>query len=68
MRRIVNASRRDIENTIDAYIFNERNRRLLCRRMLDGVKLERLAEEFDLSVRQVNTICAQGFKTVTAHL
>ena len=68
MRRIVNASRREVESVIDAYIFNERNRRLLSRRMLDGVTLEKIAEEFDLSVRQVNTICAQGFKTVTAHL
>ena len=35
---------------------SERNRRILERRLIDGVTLERLAEEADLSVSQVKRI------------
>lgn len=49
-------SRSELNHLIDEWIFNERNRRVLKRRLLDGVTFERLAEEFDLSVRQVKTI------------
>ena len=34
----------------------ERNRQILKRRFIDGICFEPLAEEFDLSVRQVKTI------------
>jgi len=46
----------EISRLIDEWIHNERNRRILKRRLLDGIQYERLAEEFDLSVRQVKTI------------
>ena len=46
----------DISRLIDEWIHNERNRKILKRRLLDGIQYERLAEEFDLSVRQVKTI------------
>ena len=49
-------SRAEIEELIDSYIFHERNREILKRRLLDGVCFEPLAEEFDLSVRQVKNI------------
>lgn len=45
-----------IEGLIDEWIFSERDRRLLKRRLLDGITYENLADEFDLSVRQVKTI------------
>lgn len=45
-----------IERLIDEWIFSERDRKLLKRRLLDGITYENLAEEFDLSVRQVKTI------------
>lgn len=50
------ASRDEIEYLIDQYIHNERNRAILKRRLLDGICYEPLAEEFDLSVRQVKNI------------
>lgn len=34
----------------------DRNRRLVARRLFDGVTFERLAEEFGLSPRQTRTI------------
>lgn len=45
-----------IEKLIDEHIHNERDRKILKRRLIDGVILERLAEEFDLSVRQTKSI------------
>lgn len=51
-----NIPRSEVEKIIDEWIFNERNRNLLKRRLLDGVTYERLAEEFDLSTQQVKSI------------
>lgn len=41
---------------IDEHIHSERNRRILKRRLIDGICYEPLAEEFDLSVRQIKSI------------
>lgn len=49
-------SRSQILELIDEWILNERNRAILKRRLIDGVTYERLAEEFDLSVRQIKAI------------
>ena len=67
-KKLQNISRNEIESTIDSWIFNERNRRLLVRRLIDGVTMERLADEFDLSTRHVNTIVRQGTETILAHI
>lgn len=45
-----------ISHLIDEYIHSERNRKILKRRLIDGLTYERLAEEFDLSVRQTKKI------------
>ena len=41
---------------IDEYIHSERDRKILKRRLLDGICYEPLAEEFDMSVRQIKAI------------
>lgn len=41
---------------INEYIHSERDRGILARRLIDGITYERLAEEFDLSVRQTKSI------------
>ena len=41
---------------IDERIHHERNRRILRRRLIDGIRFEPLAEEFDMSVVQVKRI------------
>ena len=46
----------DMQRLIDKYIHSERDRRLLKRRLIDGIYYEPLAEEFELSVRQVKNI------------
>jgi DNA-directed RNA polymerase sigma subunit (sigma70/sigma32) len=57
-----------IEYTIDEWIFNERNRAILKRKLLDGITFERLAEEFDLSTQQVKTIVCKGRRIIQSHL
>lgn len=56
----VDLSRSEIENLIDEWIFSERDRKILKRRLLDGICYEPLAEEFDLSVRQTKNIVYKG--------
>jgi DNA-directed RNA polymerase specialized sigma24 family protein len=46
----------DIANLIDEYVHSERDRAILKRRYIDGICYEPLAEEFDLSVRQIKNI------------
>jgi DNA-directed RNA polymerase specialized sigma24 family protein len=45
-----------IRELISEYIHSERDRAVLNRRLVDGLTFERLAEEFDMSVRQVKNI------------
>ena len=54
-----NLSRSQIERIIDEHVFNEKHRRILKRRWLDGICYEPLAEEVDLSVRQTKNIVAK---------
>ena len=46
----------------------ERNRAILERRLIDGIFFEPLAEEFDLSVRQVKNIVYKYGEKVLRHL
>lgn len=56
MRRDFKLPRSELEHLIDEWIFNEKYRSILKRRLLDGVTYEKLSEEFDMSVRQIKTI------------
>ena len=49
-------SRSEWQHLIDEWIFSERDRAILKRRLLDGITYESLAEEFDMSVRQIKNI------------
>lgn len=53
-------SRSDLSRLIDEWIFKERDRKILKRRLLDGICYEPLAEEFDMSVRQIKNIVYKG--------
>lgn len=59
-KHVPELSRSQIESLIDEWILNERNRNILKRRLMDGICFEPLAEEFDLSVRQIKTIVYKG--------
>ena len=63
----------DISNSelsflIDEWIRSERDRAILKRRMIDGILFEPLAEEFDLSVRQVKTIVYKSQEKLFTHI
>ena len=58
----------EITEIINEYIHNDRNRRLLKRRYVDGITLESLAEEFDLSVRQVKNIIYKNEDVIFKHI
>lgn len=61
-------SRSEWENLIDQWIFKERDRAILKRRLLDGVCYEPLAEEFDLSVQQTKTIVYRATEKLIKHI
>lgn len=61
-------SRSQYEHLIDEWVFSERDRLVLKRRLLDGLTYDRLAEEFDLSVRQTKTIVKKCSETIYRHV
>ena len=71
VKELVNASdlsRSEWEDLIDEWIFNERDRAILKRRLLDGIIYDKLAEEFDLSVRHVKKIVYKGEEKIFKHI
>ena len=63
-----NLSRSQVDKLIDEWIFSERDRKILKRRLLDGITYERLADEFDLSVRQIKNIVYKSEKRLFNHI
>lgn len=54
--KLDNISNSEIEKAIDEWIHSERDRKILKRRLIDGICYEPLAAEFDLSVRRIKDI------------
>lgn len=52
----------------DKWIHSERDRRILKRRLIDGICYEPLAAEFDISVRQMKNIIYQAEAKLFKHL
>ena len=52
----IDIPRSEWERLIDEWIFNERDRAILKRRLLDGKTFEQLAEEFDLTTQNIQRI------------
>lgn len=64
-------SRTEIEFAIEEWIIGknaERDRKVLRRRLIDGVTFERLAEEQELSVSQVKRIIWKNAEIIFRHL
>ena len=60
-----------ISATIDEYINGrnaERNRRILKRRLIDGILFEKIAEEEDLSPQSIKAIVKKGEDKIFKHL
>ena len=56
----IELSRSEWENLIDEWIFNERDRAILKRRLLDGLTFEQLANEFNYSTQNIQRIIYKG--------
>ena len=64
-------SRSELTEAIDEWIVGknaERDRRILYRRLIDGICFEPLAEEFDMSVRQIQNIVYKSQEKIFKHL
>lgn len=65
---MIEYSNSEITRIINEYIHNERNRKLLLRRYVDGVTLEKLSAEFKISVNQVKNIIYKNEDMIFKHL
>ena len=63
-----NLSRREWVVLIDLWIFNEIDRAILKRRLLDGRTYEHVAEEFNYSDRHIKTIVYKAVKQLFKHI
>lgn len=57
-----------VARVIDEYIHSERDRAIIKRRLIDGVSIERLAEEFDRSPRAMQRRVAKLQAAVFLHM
>lgn len=60
-------SRNEMEHLIEQWVHNEKYRAILKRRLLDGICFEPLANEFDMSVRQIKNIVYKEQEKVFKH-
>ena len=57
-----------IRELIAEHIHSERDRRILERRLIDGIVFEKLAEEFDMSPRQIRNIVKKDEDILFRHI
>lgn len=65
---MIEYSNSEISLIIDEWIHSERDRQILKRRLIDGCCYEPLAEEFNLSVRQIKSIIYKNENIIFKHL
>lgn len=58
----------DVARIIDEYIHSERDRKIIKRRLIDGISIERLAEEFERSPRAMQRKVAKLQAVVFLHM
>lgn len=63
-----NVTNSEIEKAIDEWIHSERDRRILKRRLIDGICYEPLAYEMDMSVRQIKNIVSKAEQKLFKHI
>lgn len=66
--RLDDLSRKEVEELVDQWIHNERNRKIMYRRLIDGVRFDDLSGEFDLSVTQIKNIVYKGRSKILQHI
>ena len=63
--------RDDVERAIYQWIIGQnaqRDRKIVSRKLFDGVTFEQLAEEFNLSVRRTKTIVYRCYDIIFRHI
>ena len=61
-------SNSELSKLINEWIRSERDRKIMKRRLIDGICYEPLAEEFDLSVRQIKNIVYKSEEKIFSKL
>lgn len=56
-----------LEWLIEEWVKSDRNRKILKRRLIDGIHYEKIAEEFEISDRQVKTIVKKEKENILIH-
>ena len=65
---IPDLSRTEISHLIDEWIFSERDRDILKRRLLDGITFEQLGEEIFLSPQRIKAIVYKSEEKLFKHV
>lgn len=68
MKNFPEISCSQMAHLIEEWVPNQRDRKIMYRRMIDGILFDDLAEEFDLSVRRVKTIVYKWQEVVYRHM
>ena len=68
MNKFSNVSNTILSQVIDEWIKSERNRKILKRRLIDGICYEPLAEEFDLTVDRIKQIIYKENTIIEKHI
>ena len=63
-----NITNSEIAYAIDEWIHSERDRKILKRRLIDGICYEPLADEMQMSVRQIKDIVSRAEAKLFKHL
>ena len=61
-------SNTQLANAIDEWVHSERDRKILKRRLIDGICFEPLADEFGLSVRHMKSIVSKAEAKLFRHI
>lgn len=67
-QRLRELGRTGISELLDEWVMNSRDREVTRKRLIDGMFFEPLAEEFDLSVRQVKRIVYKAEEQIFKHI
>lgn len=68
MNRFTNISNTELSKLIDEWIRSERDRKIMKRRLIDGICFEPLAEEFELSVTSTWKIVQKNIKILNTKI
>jgi len=68
MNRFTTISNSQLSALIDEWVKNQRNRKLLKRRFIDGITLDKLSDEYDITVDRIKQIIAKERKELESHI